>query len=65
MGDACGRCGGKGWRWTGVERVPCTARGCLRQAPPADPIRVGNVDMVPVADWLAPGGARDRLGGND
>lgn len=60
MGDAgmCGRCGGKGWRWTGQARVPCTCPGAVR--PPPDPVTTG-FDLIPVDRWLArPGHAPDR-----
>lgn len=46
----CDRCGGKGWRWTGAARVPCTCP--IATAPPPDPVRSG-YDLIPVSDWQA------------
>lgn len=51
MADVYCRCGGKGWRWTGVERVPCTCAAATR--PPVDPIRTGNHRLIPVDQWPA------------
>ena len=56
MADVTCRCGGKGWRWTGSERVPCSCAAATR--PPVDPVRVDNVVIVPVEAWPT---VRDRL----
>jgi len=54
VADACGRCGGKGWRWTGTARLRCTARLCgSSTTPPRDPVLLDNADWIPVPDWPA------------
>lgn len=63
MADACGRCGGKGWRWTGQARVSCTCPGAVPA--PRDPNVADNVDLVQVDDWTGFGlpheGMRARI----
>ena len=51
MADACGRCGGKGWRWTGAERIACRCAAAVR--PPVDPVATDNVVLIPVTEWPA------------
>lgn len=56
MADACGRCGGKGWRWTGQARIACRCPAGTR--PPVDPVTTDNAVLIPVSEWPA---MRDRL----
>lgn len=51
MGDACGRCGGKGWRWTGQARIACRCPAGTR--PPVDPVVTENYVLIPVDLWPA------------
>ena len=51
MGDVTCRCGGKGWRWTGSARVPCTCSAAT--TPPADPVLTTPAALVPVDRWPA------------
>lgn len=51
MADACGRCGGKGWRWTGSARKACTCPAGT--TPPSDPVVTENHVLIPVDRWPA------------
>lgn len=48
MADVHCPCGGKGWRWTGRERIRCTCPQATQ--PPVDPIKGGH-ELVPVDRW--------------